>query len=211
MDILREYYLPKSRTPFIRCSSETSPSVGDMVSLGGVQYQIISSKYDYEVWQSTGIFVYQCFVKQCQNDSLLQRIINQLSVQSPLLIDAVDIVNNAYPGDDVGGFEHDGNNYYLIIHKYLIDNGDDVLQFESELQNTYRVSSPFDLNCKGLDKVTFSLSRSLLKIQFNWNSMYVIPSQVFNRDGKVFALIQIVVPKGSSNEFDRFIKDAIHY
>lgn len=211
MDILREYYLPNTRTPFLRCSSETSPSTGDLVSLRGVQYQIISSKYDYEVWQSTGTFVYQCFVKQCHNDNLLNKIVNQLSVQSPFLINAVDIVNNAYPGDDIGGYTHDRDNYYLIVYKYLIVNNEDVLQFESEIKSNGTVVSPFNLNCKRLDDVTFSLSKDFFKIQLYWDSMYVTPSQIFNRDGKVFALIQIVVPKGCSNEFDKFIKDTIHY
>ena len=211
MDILREYYLPNTRTPFIRCSSESSPTTGDIVLLRGIQYQIINSKYDYEVWQSTGIFVYQCIVKQCQNDNLLHTIVNQLSVQSPLLIDAVDIVNNAYPGYDVGGYMHDRDNYYLIIYKYLIDTHDDVLQFESALKDNEIVASPFNINYKRLDDVTFTLNKDLFKIQLYWDSMYVTPSQVFNRDGKVYALIQIVVQKGRSNEFDRFINEAIHY
>lgn len=211
MEILREYILTNERTPFFRCSSETSPNSGDIVSIRGVEYEILSSKYDYEVWQSTGLFVYTCRVKQCNEDSLLHRIMSQLSIDAPIRVGAVDIINNSYPGGDVGDYMHDSTNYYLAVKKITLDSEEDVALFEREIKEDKIANSTFDLICKRLDRSTFSLQKELFKAKLYWTPAYITPMQIFNRDGKVDILIQIVTPKGISSDFDKFIRVAINY
>lgn len=211
MEILREYILSNERTPFFRCYSENSPNFGDIVSIRGVEYEILSSKYDYEVWQSTGIFVYTCRVKQCNVDSLLHRIMSQLSMERTIRVDSVDIINNSYPGGDVGDYMHDSTNYYLAVKKITLDSKEDVIRFETEIKEDKVVDSTFSLNCVRLDNTTFLLPKEKFKAKLYWTSTYITPMQIFNRDGKVDVMIQIVAPKGVSTDLDKFIKAAIHY
>ena len=62
-----------------------------------------------------------------------------------------------------------------------------------------------------LDNTTFLLPKEKFKAKLYWTSTYITPMQIFNRDGKVDVLIQIVAPKGVSTDLDKFIKAAIHY
>ncbi len=62
--IFIEYLLEYSRTIIARIKSSATPKYGDIITLNNIQYRIVNTKYDYEVWQLTDDYHYTVNVAQ---------------------------------------------------------------------------------------------------------------------------------------------------
>lgn len=211
MEILREYYLQNNRTPIHRCSSTSSPNTGDHVVIKSSNYEIIRCNYDYEVWQSTGIFVYSCVVRELvESISITQKIFKYFSVESPIEFNAIDFINGSYPGGDIGDYMHDGSYRYLAVTKYKVNDRSEAELIEKELSKNSIERCDFDILFTRLNNSKFLLERNQFKAKLYWPGIHV-PSfiDIFNRDGSTEIFIQIIVERNISIDFEKFIQECM--
>ena len=58
------YLLEYSGTVIARSKTSSAPKFGDIITLNNIQYRIVNTKYDYELWQLTGDYHYTVNVAQ---------------------------------------------------------------------------------------------------------------------------------------------------
>ena len=204
MEILVEYIIKQNNSK-IRSIRTNKLDLNEIVLVGQISYRIVNVQLNEELWNKSGIISYFCEILPL---SILERIAFDIAKNSPVEVSWIDAYNNMSTSSigECGEISHDENFYYLTLGSF--DVKESISQFENELKNNIKISSPFDLKFTYEDNKEYLLSKDKFKLSmsFPW---FITPDEMKERDGFAVTVMTAIIEKGKFEMFEKFYSEAL--
>lgn len=173
---------------FIKCESHggliakkhiaNEPKCGDIIFINGYHYYIIDTRYDYEVWQSTGVKVFDAIVTSISEDSFeyeFHLADNKISI--------LGIKGKCPKEIFIPTYINVGNKMQTVSHALLINLSCEIIHFpgtikEIDMIDEESIKEVFMNDCNNLEDFTFENCINLRKVHLP-NGLSEIPPFAF--------------------------------